>query len=175
MELLQRYLPLVDDPDAFLAAHEVPLPRVKSRRELMEIFHGTRIQHRHVRPRDCIYVFEEFDKMGKVVCADASGNSDGNAGDSGDTSGRVAGAGPMPMMRGATPAVAMPTIRALGVRPFFAAVAMPFVPDLLAGQRAGAVLAWVVSDLAMIAAAAAQVRAWSSTDVDPQPGKGVFA
>lgn len=28
MELLQRYLPLVDDPDAFLAAHEVPLPRV---------------------------------------------------------------------------------------------------------------------------------------------------
>lgn len=59
--------------------------------------------------------------------------------------------------------------------PFFAAVAMPFVPDLLAGQRAGAVLAWVVSDLAMIAAAAAQVRAWSSTDVDPQPGKGVFA
>jgi len=28
MELLQRYLPLVDDPDAFLAAHEVPLPKV---------------------------------------------------------------------------------------------------------------------------------------------------
>ena len=29
----------------------------------------------------------------------------------------VAGAGPMPMMRGATPAVAAATIRALGVRP----------------------------------------------------------
>jgi hypothetical protein len=66
---------------------EVPLPRVKSRRELMEIFHGTRIQHRHVRPRDCVYVFEEFDKMGKVVCADASGNSDGNAGDNDTTAG----------------------------------------------------------------------------------------
>ena len=31
---------------------------------------------------------------------------------------RVAGAGPMPMMRGATPAVAMPTTRARGVRPW---------------------------------------------------------
>ena len=30
---------------------------------------------------------------------------------------RVAGTGPMPMMRGATPAAAMPTTRAIGVRP----------------------------------------------------------
>jgi MFS family permease len=33
----------------------------------------------------------------------------------------VAGAGPKPMMRGATPAVAMPTTRARGVRPYLAA------------------------------------------------------
>src|SRR3982751_1454073 len=38
---------------------------------------------------------------------------------------RAAGAGPMPMMRGATPAVAMPTTRARGVSPFFAADASP--------------------------------------------------
>ena len=31
---------------------------------------------------------------------------------------RVAGTGPMPMMRGATPALAMPRIRARGVRPW---------------------------------------------------------
>ena len=36
---------------------------------------------------------------------------------------RVAGVGPKPMMRGATPAVAIPTTRALGVRPFFVALA----------------------------------------------------
>jgi hypothetical protein len=35
----------------------------------------------------------------------------------------TAGAGPKPMMRGATPAVAMPTTRAFGVRPYFAALA----------------------------------------------------
>ncbi|CFW57304.1 Uncharacterised protein [Bordetella pertussis] len=34
---------------------------------------------------------------------------------------RVAGAGPMPMMRGATPAVTMPTTRARGVSPWLAA------------------------------------------------------
>jgi hypothetical protein len=36
---------------------------------------------------------------------------------------RVAGAGPMPMMRGGTPAVAMPTTRARGVRPWRPAAA----------------------------------------------------
>ena len=34
---------------------------------------------------------------------------------------KVAGAGPMPMTRGATPAVAMPTTRAFGVRPYLPA------------------------------------------------------
>ena len=35
----------------------------------------------------------------------------------------VAGAGPMPMMRGSTPTLAMPTTRAFGVRPCLAALA----------------------------------------------------
>ena len=47
---------------------------------------------------------------------------------------------------------------------FYAAVAMPFVPDLLADQRQGAVVAWVVSDLAMVAAALAVARSWMVHD-----------
>mgnify|MGYP000097207200 FL=1 len=50
---------------------------------------------------------------------------------------------------------------------FYAAVAMPFVPDLLAGQRHGAVLAWLVSDLAVVAAALVVVRSWGR---EPGPG-----
>ena len=49
---------------------EIPLPRVPSRRSLMEIFHGTRVDYRTVRPQDCIFVFEEFDKMGEVVMSE---------------------------------------------------------------------------------------------------------
>jgi SpoVK/Ycf46/Vps4 family AAA+-type ATPase len=49
---------------------EIPLPRVKSRQTLMEIFHGTRVDYKMVRPQDCIFVFEEFDKMGDVVMND---------------------------------------------------------------------------------------------------------
>ena len=51
---------------------EVPLPRVKSRQSLMEVFHGKSIGFNCVRPQDCIYVFEEFDKMGDVVTGDAN-------------------------------------------------------------------------------------------------------
>ncbi|SFO45281.1 putative copper resistance protein D [Pseudonocardia ammonioxydans] len=47
---------------------------------------------------------------------------------------------------------------------FYAAVAMPFVPDLLADQRQGAVVAWVVSDLAMVAAALSVARSWMVHD-----------
>lgn len=46
---------------------EIPLPRVKNRQTLMEIFHGTQIGFKTVKPQDCIYVFEEFDKMGEIV------------------------------------------------------------------------------------------------------------
>lgn len=46
---------------------EIPLPRVKNRQTLMEIFHGTEIGFKTVKPQDCIYVFEEFDKMGDIV------------------------------------------------------------------------------------------------------------
>ncbi|PKB41181.1 putative copper resistance protein D [Pseudonocardia alni] len=51
---------------------------------------------------------------------------------------------------------------------FYAAVAMPFIPDLLAGQRHGAVLAWLVSDLAVVAAALVVVRSWGR-----EPGPGI--
>lgn len=46
---------------------EIPLPRVKNRQTLMEIFHGTEIGFKTVKPHECIYVFEEFDKMGDIV------------------------------------------------------------------------------------------------------------
>ncbi|WP_226367021.1 cytochrome c oxidase assembly protein [Pseudonocardia sp. ICBG162] len=51
--------------------------------------------------------------------------------------------------------------------PFYAALAMPFVPDLLAAQRQGAVLAWVVSDVAMVAAAAGVVCSWDREGTSP--------
>lgn len=47
---------------------------------------------------------------------------------------------------------------------FYAAVAMPFVPDLLADQRRGAIVAWIVSDLAMVAAALSVARSWLVQD-----------
>lgn len=58
---------------------------------------------------------------------------------------------------------------------FYAAVAMPFVPDLLAGQRQGAILAWVVSDLAMVAAALVVVRSWWSSEPGVPTEEGVRA
>jgi SpoVK/Ycf46/Vps4 family AAA+-type ATPase len=73
---------------------EIPLPRVKNRQTLMEIFHGTRIDFKKVKPRECIYVFEEFDKMGDIVKddADLTGTADGSA-DKGDASGGGNGGG----------------------------------------------------------------------------------
>ena len=55
---------------------EIPLPRVKSRQALMDIFHGTNVGFKHVQPSDCLYVFEEFDKMGEVVQKDVTTDSD---------------------------------------------------------------------------------------------------
>ena len=51
---------------------EIPLPRVKSRQALMDIFHGTNVGFKTVQPSECLYVFEEFDKMGGVVQKDAT-------------------------------------------------------------------------------------------------------
>lgn len=51
---------------------EIPLPRVKSRQTLMEIFHGDSVGFKRVKPQDCIYVFEEFDKMGDIVKEDSA-------------------------------------------------------------------------------------------------------
>lgn len=53
---------------------------------------------------------------------------------------------------------------------FYAALALPFVPDLLAAQRQGAVLAWLVSDVAMVAAAVVVVRSWAR-EPGPAPGE----
>lgn len=57
---------------------EIPLPRVKNRQTLMEIFHGTEIGFKTVKPQDCIYVFEEFDKMGDIV-KDVKDDTDGDS------------------------------------------------------------------------------------------------
>jgi SpoVK/Ycf46/Vps4 family AAA+-type ATPase len=72
---------------------EIPLPRVKNRQTLMEIFHGTRIDFKKVKPCECIYVFEEFDKMGDIVkddpdptTADGSDKGDASGGNGGGTS-----------------------------------------------------------------------------------------
>jgi hypothetical protein len=47
---------------------EIPLPRVHSRLALMEVFHAThKANGTEIRPDNCIYVFEEFDKLGKLV------------------------------------------------------------------------------------------------------------
>lgn len=59
---------------------EIPLPRVKSRQTLMDIFHSTTIGLKTVRPQEFIYVFEEFDKMGAVVNKDADGVDEVGAG-----------------------------------------------------------------------------------------------
>lgn len=46
---------------------DIPLPRVKNRRTLMDIFHSRTIGFSQVNPEDCVLVFEEFDKMGDIV------------------------------------------------------------------------------------------------------------
>ena len=48
--------------------------------------------------------------------------------------------------------------------PFYSAVAMPYLPDLLADQRRGAVVAWMVSDLTMVVAASVVARSWLTHD-----------
>lgn len=50
---------------------EIPLQRVKTRKALMEILHHPRIGFKLVKPQDCLFVFEEFDKMGAIVEEDA--------------------------------------------------------------------------------------------------------
>lgn len=50
---------------------------------------------------------------------------------------------------------------------FYAAVALPFVPDLLAAQRQGAVIAWLVSDLALAVAALVVARSAMSDTAAP--------
>jgi SpoVK/Ycf46/Vps4 family AAA+-type ATPase len=52
---------------------EIPLPRVKSRRALTELFHQSHtVDGVRIKPSNCIFVFEEFDKLGKLVNKSAS-------------------------------------------------------------------------------------------------------
>lgn len=53
--------------------------------------------------------------------------------------------------------------------PFFTSVHLPFVSDLLADQRRGAVLAWVLGELPTVIAVATLVTAWNAADRDDQP------
>jgi putative copper resistance protein D len=47
---------------------------------------------------------------------------------------------------------------------FYAPLQLPFVPDLLADQRRGAVLAWVVGELPVVIAVLALVTRWARAD-----------
>ena len=47
---------------------------------------------------------------------------------------------------------------------FFSSLRLPYVPDLLADQRRGAVLAWVVGEVPTLVAIAALVRRWGRGD-----------
>lgn len=48
---------------------------------------------------------------------------------------------------------------------FFAAVALPFVSDLLADQRLGAALSWAIGEAGMVAAVAVLVTRWARHDL----------
>jgi putative copper resistance protein D len=47
---------------------------------------------------------------------------------------------------------------------FYTALRLPYVPDVLADQRLGAVLGWVLAELPVILAVAALVRRWATQD-----------
>jgi SpoVK/Ycf46/Vps4 family AAA+-type ATPase len=49
---------------------EIPLPRVKTRQELTDIYHLRSIQNTFLPQSKTIFVFDEFDKMGKIVEGD---------------------------------------------------------------------------------------------------------
>ncbi len=48
--------------------------------------------------------------------------------------------------------------------PFFTSLRLPYVPDLLADQRRGAVLAWMIGEVPTLIAVAALVHRWTRTD-----------
>lgn len=51
--------------------------------------------------------------------------------------------------------------------PFYSTLQLPFVPDLLADQRRGAILAWILGELPVILAVLALVRRWARTEDAP--------
>lgn len=46
---------------------EIPLPRVKTRQAFTDIFHNSNTNGSNIKSKDCIIVFDEIDKMGKIV------------------------------------------------------------------------------------------------------------
>ena len=48
--------------------------------------------------------------------------------------------------------------------PFFSSVQLPFVPDLLADQRRGAVMSWILGEVPTVIAVAALVTTWNRSD-----------
>jgi cytochrome c oxidase assembly factor CtaG len=57
---------------------------------------------------------------------------------------------------------------------FYGSLRLPFVPDLLADQRLGAILGWVLGELPVILAVLALVLRWSRDDrpISPGPYRG---
>lgn len=53
--------------------------------------------------------------------------------------------------------------------PFFSSVQLPFVPDLLADQRRGAVMSWILGEVPTVIAVAALVTTWNRSDRDDRP------
>jgi putative copper resistance protein D len=53
---------------------------------------------------------------------------------------------------------------------FYASLRLPYIPDLLADQRRGAVLGWVLGEVPTVIAVAALVTGWAKADRDDQPG-----
>ncbi len=64
----------------------------------------------------------------------------------------------------ATFAVWLPSRAGPIASPFFASLRLPYVPDLLAGQRRGAVLAWMRGEVPTLIAVVVLVRHWTRTE-----------
>lgn len=58
---------------------DIPLPRVKTRQELTDIYHVNTIQNSNVPQSNTIFVFDEFDKMGKIVEKDINDLDENNS------------------------------------------------------------------------------------------------
>jgi putative copper resistance protein D len=53
---------------------------------------------------------------------------------------------------------------------FYGALRLPFVPDLLADQRRGAILGWMLGELPIVIAVLALISRWTGDDRAPRSG-----